>query len=148
MKPALIAAVTVVASTGFAEADMIKVKTEKSVAAAADALAIAVEGAGAKVFARVNHGAGAQRIGIDIGASELLIFGNPKVGTPAMEVSRVAGLALPLKVLVYEDTSGQVWLTYEDPAETMEMVAGVPMDPAVTTPMVNALKKLTGVAAQ
>ena len=47
MKPALIAAVTVVASTGFAEADMIKVKTEKSVAAATDALAIAVEGAGA-----------------------------------------------------------------------------------------------------
>ncbi|GGA30774.1 DUF302 domain-containing protein [Neptunicoccus cionae] len=144
----IIATAAVAVTPMLAWADGIaKVETEKTVSAAADALVTAIEGAGAKVFARVDHGAGAKSIGSDIGASELIIFGNPKVGTPAMEVNRLAGLHLPLKVLVYEDDAGKVWLAYETPAESLGSVEGIAPDAPILEPMKGALKNLTSKAA-
>ena len=133
---------------GAASAEVIKVGTDKPVTEAADALVAVIEGAGAKVFARVAHGAGAQAVGEDIGASQLVIFGNPKVGTPAMLADRLAGLALPLKVLVYEDTSGSVWFAYEAPAERINAAISGEVSAEITGPMDGALKKLTTTAAQ
>lgn len=131
-----------------AGAETIKVATDKSVKEAADALEVAIEGAGAKLFVRVDHGAGAKSVGKDIGASELLIFGNPEVGTPAMLEVREAGLALPLKVLVYGDPEGNTWLAYEEPADRLAEATGVDLPAEVTDPMAGALSKLTAKAAE
>ncbi len=71
---------------------------------------------GLNVFARIDHAAGAAKIGKSLRPTELLIFGNPQGGTPFMECAQSVGIDLPLKVLVWEDASGQVWLGYNDPA--------------------------------
>ncbi|MEQ8294079.1 MAG: DUF302 domain-containing protein [Roseovarius sp.] len=111
------------------------------------ALEQAVEGAGATVFAKVDHGAGAEGAGLELGASQLLIFGNPQLGTPAMQANPLAGLYLPLKVLVYEDAGGQVWLAYEEPEETLDELDGIDDDAEYIAKMTGALAKLTEAAA-
>ncbi len=108
-----------------------------------DQLVGTLEGAGLKVFARVDHGAGAQSIGADIGASQLLIFGNPKVGTPAIQDDPVSGLFLPLKVLVYEDSTGKTMIAYEEPAKMLGRLGGVSEDAAYVQTMTGALGKFT-----
>ncbi len=129
-----------------AVAEVTKVAANGSVAETMDALVAAVEGAGAKVFARVDHAAGAQSVEMELAASQVLIFGNPKLGTPAIQADPLAGLYLPMKVLVYEDSEGAVWLAYEPPAE-MLAGTGVPADARVVDMMTGALGKLTGAAA-
>lgn len=71
---------------------------------------------GLTVFARIDHAAGAAKVGKTLRATELLIFGNPQGGTPLMQCAQTAGIDLPLKALVWEDASSQVWLGYNDPA--------------------------------
>lgn len=70
---------------------------------------------GLTVFARIDHAAGATRVGKALRPTEVLIFGNPQGGTPLMECAQTMGLDLPLKALVWEDAQGQVWLGYNDP---------------------------------
>jgi len=101
-------------------ADVEQIKGSGSVVEVMDALQAAVDGAGATVFARVDHGAGAAKIGEALNDAQLLIFGNPALGTPAMQQDPLAGLYLPLRVLVYADDSGQTWLAYENPADMLE----------------------------
>lgn len=71
---------------------------------------------GLTVFARIDHAAGAAKIGKTLRPTEVLIFGNPQGGTPFMECAQSVGVDLPLKALVWEDAQGQVWLGYNDPA--------------------------------
>ena len=71
---------------------------------------------GLNVFARIDHAAGAAKIGKTLRPTELLIFGNPQGGTPFMECAQSVGIDLPLKALVWEGAQGQVWLGYNDPA--------------------------------
>ena len=71
---------------------------------------------GMTIFAKVDHAAGAKKVGKSLRPTQLLIFGNPKGGTPFMECSQTVGIDLPLKALVWEDEQGQVWLGYNDPA--------------------------------
>ena len=71
---------------------------------------------GLTIFARVDHAAGAARIGRTLRPTEVLVFGNPQGGTPLMECAQTAGIDLPLKVLVWQDAAAQVWLGYNDPA--------------------------------
>ena len=71
---------------------------------------------GLNVFARIDHAAGAANVGRSLRPTELLVFGNPKAGTPFMECAQTVGIDLPLKALVWEDAQGQVWLGYNDPA--------------------------------
>ena len=68
------------------------------------------------VFARIDHTAGAAKIGKVLRPTEVLVFGNPQGGTPFMECAQTVGIDLPLKVLVWEDESSQVWIGYNDPA--------------------------------
>ena len=70
---------------------------------------------GLNVFARIDHAAGAAKIGKILRPTEVLIFGNPQGGTPFMECAQTVGIDLPLKALVWEDPTGQVWLGYNDP---------------------------------
>jgi len=67
------------------------------------------------VFARVDHAAGAASVGLSLRTTELVIFGNPRGGTPLMQDQQSAGIDLPIKALVWEDHERKVWLSYNDP---------------------------------
>ena len=71
---------------------------------------------GMSVLARIDHAAGAAKIGTSLRPTEVLIFGNPKGGTPLMQSAQTIGLDLPLRALVWQDASGQTFLSYNDPA--------------------------------
>ncbi|MEO5764282.1 MAG: DUF302 domain-containing protein [Casimicrobiaceae bacterium] len=81
-----------------------------------DRLEAVLKEKGLTIFARVDHAAGAAKVGKTLRPTEVLIFGNPAGGTPLMECSQTAGIDLPLKALVWEDAAGKVWLAYNDPA--------------------------------
>ena len=68
------------------------------------------------VFARIDHATGAASVAMPLRPTELLIFGNPKAGTPLMQSNQTMGIDLPLKVLSWQDAGGKVWLTYNDPS--------------------------------
>jgi uncharacterized protein (DUF302 family) len=68
------------------------------------------------VLARVDHAGAAQRAGLTLRPTQLLIFGNPRGGTPLMQSAQTAGIDLPLKALAWEDSAGQIWLAYNDPS--------------------------------
>ena len=70
---------------------------------------------GVTVFARIDHAAGAQRIGQTLKPTLLIIFGNPAMGTPLIQRSRSMGIDLPLKALIWEDSAGEVWFSYNAP---------------------------------
>jgi uncharacterized protein (DUF302 family) len=79
-------------------------------------LTAAVEARGMTVFARIDHAAGATSVGLSLSPTEVLIFGNAKAGTPLLLSVQTIGIDLPLKALVWQDASGQTWLSYNDPA--------------------------------
>jgi uncharacterized protein (DUF302 family) len=70
---------------------------------------------GLAVFARVDHSGEAEKVGLKMRPTELIIFGSPKQGTPLMFASPTLAIDLPLKALVWEDASGKVWLSYNTP---------------------------------
>jgi uncharacterized protein (DUF302 family) len=93
----------------------------------------AIEARGLSLFARVDHAKNAASVGMDLRPTELLIFGNPKGGTPLMQENQVSGLDLPLRVLVWQDADGHVWLTYNDPRWLAARYGlATPSQPAVT----------------
>jgi uncharacterized protein (DUF302 family) len=65
-----------------------------------------------EVFADIDHAAGAQKVGLSLRPTRVLVFGNPQAGTPLMQSRQTIGLDLPLRVLVWEDEAGKAWLTY------------------------------------
>lgn len=67
------------------------------------------------VFARIDHSGEAQKIGLQMRPTQLVIFGSPKAGTPLMVASPTLAIDLPLKALAWEDADGQVWLSYNSP---------------------------------
>src|SRR5277367_5358243 len=75
-----------------------------------------VRARGMTVFAHIDHAAGATAAGLSLRPTELLIFGNAKAGTPLMQSTQTFGIDLPLKALVWQDASGNTWLSYNDPA--------------------------------
>jgi uncharacterized protein (DUF302 family) len=81
-----------------------------------DRLEASVKEKGFAVVARVDHAAGAARVGKTLRPTELLIFGNPAGGTLLMECTQTAGIDLPLKALVWSDAAGKVMLSYNDPS--------------------------------
>lgn len=95
---------------------LIAVKSPFSPKETMDRLENLLQQKGMTIFARVDHAAGAKKVGKTLRPTELLIFGNPQGGTPFMECAQTVGIDLPLKALVWEDASGQVWLGYNDPA--------------------------------
>ena len=80
-----------------------------------DRLAAAVTARGASVVARVDHAAAAATVGLALAPTEVLIFGNPRAGTPLMQAAQTIGIDLPLKALVWRDASGATFLGYNDP---------------------------------
>ncbi|MDP2007377.1 MAG: DUF302 domain-containing protein [Rubrivivax sp.] len=121
---------------------LIAVKSPHTVAATADKLAAVAAERGLKLFARVDHAAGAASINQKLRPTEVLIFGNPQGGTPFMACQQSVGIDLPLKALVWQDEGGQVWLGYNDPAwlATRHGAGACPVVP-------NLAKALAGLAA-
>ena len=95
---------------------LISLKSPHGAMATMDRLEDTVNARGLTVFARIDHAAGAAKIGKSLRPTVVLIFGNPQGGTPFMKCAQSAGIDLPLKALVWEDASGQVWLGYNDPS--------------------------------
>ncbi len=71
---------------------------------------------GVQIFARIDHSGEAQKVGQTLRPTKLLIFGNPRTGTPVMQAAPTVAIDLPLKALLWQDDDGRVWLTYNDPA--------------------------------
>ena len=94
---------------------VIEVKSANGVKDTINKLESAAKERGLIIFARIDHAAGAQKIGKTLRPTELIIFGNPQGGTPLMECAQSAGIDLPLKALAWEDAAGQTWLGYNDP---------------------------------
>ncbi len=94
---------------------LVTVACRHSVKEAIDRLEAALRAKGVTVFARVDHAAGAATVDMPLRPTEVLIFGNPKAGTPLMQEKQTIGLDLPLKILAWEDEKGSVWLTYNAP---------------------------------
>ena len=129
---------------GMMHAEMISKPSPFDVGTTIDRLVAAVEAAGATVFARVDHAGGAAKIGPDLRPTQMLMFGNPKLGTPALQAAQTTGLDLPLRALAYEDANGQVHLVYHAPSGLSDH--GVPADADVLKKMTGALDKLTNAA--
>jgi len=103
------------ASTAVAGNGLISVKSSHDVKVTADRLENVLNQKGMTVFIRINHAAGAQKVGKKLRPTELVVFGNPKVGTPLMQCSQSVGIDLPQKALIWQDEKGQAWLSYNDP---------------------------------
>ena len=102
-------------ATAHAENGLISLKSNHSVKVTADRLESTLNAKGMKVFNRIDHQAGAKGVGIDLRPTELLIFGNPKVGAPLMQCGQTVAIDLPQKALIWEDAGGSVWVSYNDP---------------------------------
>jgi uncharacterized protein (DUF302 family) len=98
----------------MSEDGLITIASNHSVKETLDRLADDLKSRSITVFARVDHAAGAASVGMPLRPTEVLIFGNPKAGTPLMQANQTVGLDLPLKVLGWQDAAGRVWLTYMD----------------------------------
>ena len=81
-----------------------------------DRLETEIHAKGMTVFARIDHAAGAAEVGLTLRPTELIIFGNARGGTPLMQSVQTVGIDLPLKALVWEDTVGKTWLSYNEPS--------------------------------
>jgi uncharacterized protein (DUF302 family) len=102
-------------SSAADRAGVIKVRSRHSVSATIDRLEALLRERGILVFARIDFSGDAGRAGLSMPAQQMLIFGNPKAGTPLMLAEPAAGLDLPLKVLAWEAPDGKVWAAYNDP---------------------------------
>ncbi len=102
-------------SAPYADEGLVKKKSNYSVKDTLDRLEKAVTEKGMTVFTRIDHAKGAAGAGKQLRATELLIFGNPRVGTLLMQSNRNAAIDLPLKALAWQDGNGDVWLVYNEP---------------------------------
>lgn len=125
---------------------LISVKSPYSAKDTMDRFAAVVKERSLNVFARIDHAAGAAKIGKSLRPTEVIIFGNPQGGTPFMECAQTVGIDLPLKALVWQDASSQVWLGYNDPVYLAKRhgIAGCP----VAVKLGKALAGMTEAALQ
>ena len=146
MRIILLALAALFVTLPAAAEDFQTIKSKYSVKETIDRLASTLEKKGIRVMARVNHAAGAKSAGLDLKPTELLIFGNPKLGTPLMQTNRMIALDLPMKVLAWEDDKGKVHVAYTTPAALAKR-HGVDGRDEIIAKMTKALAGLTAAAA-
>ncbi len=130
-----------------AEPGLISLKSSHDVKNTADLLETVLNEKGMTVFLRVDHAEGARKVGQELRPTELVIFGNPKVGTPLMQCSQTMAIDLPQKALIWQDEKGQVWLTYNDP-QYLATRHGIDACKAVLDKVQNVLKNFAQAATQ
>ncbi len=131
----------------MAQDDVVTKPSKHSVQETLDKLAAALKAKGITVIARVDHAAGAKKAGLELRPTQLLIFGNPKLGTPLMQTKRSIGLDLPMKVLAWQDADGKTWVAYTKP-EALKARHGITGRDQVFKTMTGALGKFTTGATQ
>jgi uncharacterized protein (DUF302 family) len=99
---------------------IVKIPSRHAVDETVDKLKTILKSKGVTLFALVDHSGEAEKAGITMPPTKLLIFGNPKGGTPLMLAAPSAALDLPLKILVAEDSGGKVWISYNSPEYLQE----------------------------
>jgi len=117
-----------------------------SVKETVDRLSSALKDKGITPVARVDHAAAAKAAGLELKPTELLVFGNPKLGTPLMQTNRHVGIDLPMKVLVWEDDAGKVWIGYTPPF-TLKARHKIDGRDDILKAMTGALEAFTSAAA-
>jgi len=95
---------------------IIRAPSTRTVPETLDRLEAVLKTQGITVFARVDHSGEAAKVGLTMPPTQVLIFGNPKAGTPVMLAAPTSAIDLPLKALAWQDAAGRVWLGYTDPA--------------------------------
>jgi uncharacterized protein (DUF302 family) len=106
-------------STNLAAAGIVRIPSQHPVAKTLERLESLLKERGIMIFARIDFSGDAGRAGLTMRPEQMLIFGNPKAGTPLMQSAPTAGLDLPVKALVWEDADGRTSIAYNDPQYVM-----------------------------
>jgi uncharacterized protein (DUF302 family) len=125
------------------DSGIIDERSQHSVEQTVERLSAMLRAKGITLFALVDHGAEAAKIGMTMPPTKLLIFGNPKAGTPLMLAAPSVAIDLPLKILVWEDAQGRAWLSYNSPAYLQER-HGVPQELSPNLVVVETLARAAG----
>lgn len=126
--------------TANASNGIVTIPSRQSVEDTAEKLQQILQAKGVKLFALVDHSGEAEQAGMQMRPTKLLIFGSPKAGTPLMVAAPGIAIDLPLKILVWEDAEGKVWISYND-ASYLEARHGVPHDLMLNIAVVEALAR-------
>lgn len=132
-----LSAISALASDG-----MVRKQSPHDVPTTMDRLEAALTERGIKVVARIDHAKAAMGAELELRPTVLLVFGNPKLGTPLMQASPEMAIDLPMKVIAWEDAGGQTWIAYTDPAY-LKARHGVEGKDKVFETMTAALGKIT-----
>ena len=125
------------------EEGIVKIPSHHSVDETVDKLKTILKSKGVALFALVDHSGEAEKVGLKMPPTKLLIFGNPKGGTPLMLAVPSAAIDLPLKILVAEDAQGKVWISYNS-AEYLKERHGLPQDLLQNIAVVQTLATAAG----
>lgn len=106
----------VTAAPSLATQGVVTIDSNHTVKETADRLENVLNAKGMTIFNRIRHSEAAQNIGVDLRPTELIIFGNPKVGSPLMQCEQTVAIDLPQKALIWEGPTGRVHISYNDPA--------------------------------
>ena len=102
-------------SPTVSDTGVVRIASAHSVPETAARLEALLKERGVLIFARIDFSGDAARAGLELRPEQMLIFGNPKAGTPLMRAEALAGLDLPVKALIFEDAAGKAWIAWNDP---------------------------------
>jgi len=102
-------------SLAIADNGLVSMRSAHNVQKTADRLEEGLKAKGMRIFIRINHAKAAAKLEKKLRPTELILFGNPKIGTALMQCRQSIAIDLPQKALIWEDEGGQVWLSYNDP---------------------------------
>jgi uncharacterized protein (DUF302 family) len=124
--------------TSNSENGIVTIRSRQSVEQTVQKLEGILQAKGVKLFALVDHSGEAEKAGMLMYPTKLAIFGNPKAGTPLMIASPSVALDLPMKILIWADADGKVWISYNSPAY-LQARHGLPTELAQNIAVVEAL---------
>lgn len=131
------------ADNGMKDEGIVNKPSNHSVEQTVDRLKNILQAKGVTLFALIDHSGEAEKVGMKMPPTKLLIFGNPNAGTPLMLASPRIALDLPLKILVWQDSEGKVWLSYNSPDYLKERY-GLPKDLLPNISVVEAVATKAG----
>jgi uncharacterized protein (DUF302 family) len=124
MRISAAALLLLLSATSALSEKLVALESKYDVRETLDRLAAELDKRGIKVAARIDHAAGAKAVGMELPPIEVLMFGNPRLGTPLMQSAPAIGIDLPMKVLAWQDKAGKVWIGYTAP-ETLKTRHGI-----------------------
>ena len=119
-------------------AGIVDIPSNHSVEQTVEKLKTMLEAKGVKLFALIDHSGEAEKAGLEMPPTKLLIFGSPKAGTPLMLAAPSIAIDFPLKILIWEDKDQKVWISYNSPAYLKER-HGVPSELMANVTIIEAL---------